>query len=178
MKNHLDNNVLGHKRFPCRQRIKNQQLVGVAPDPITNDKRPHKRSHNDPPEGRIGWGTLVQYVDALFWSSRKSPPITLGPDHGRRGNMVNKAAVVSFAKPYAQWNRWHTRKPKTKEKENPHSTVDKHARNEKSLDQIPKLAARPQFGPPIPYYSLDVDRNNDCFRPGLMGFKTFPIPSR
>ena len=174
MEKHIDRDVLEHERSLCRQRIEAEDLLAFEPDPtaLANDIRPVKHARKDILEDHVGWGSLAQHADALFPSQDSTPskPITLELDY--ESDVENKPRRHRFAKPNTEWNTWYMRKQTIvkRKKENRLSNL-KYARN----DQTSKMVFRV---PPIPCYSLDVDRNHNCFRPGLLGFKAFHPPLR
>lgn len=147
--------------------------MGAEISSTAHQMRPHKGALKDPLEDRMGWEPLGKHADAFSASLQKlhpSKPITF-PNLEQRSNLDDNNM---FAKPYSKWNFWHMCKPEVSGKKTPPIDFKTNERKDKPFDQTTKLPTRPQFSHPIPCFSLDVDRNNDCFRPEPIGFPPFP----
>jgi hypothetical protein len=124
-------------------------------------------------EVRTGWQPLDHHADAFSMGPSESiPSRIINREHGNESE--NEGEPLRLAKPGLKWNRYK-RKRDAVGKENPPPRSEEPTRTGKTVNPT-NSTTHPQFGYPIPCYSLDVDRDNNRFRPELIGLVSYPIP--
>ena len=175
--------MLEQTRNLCRERLGMGKHMSSGPNITTDESRPCKRARKDPLEDHTGWEPLTQHADAVFLSPTRAhfPPTQVSPPSkesfaagsSRGPGSDTEDGGDTFAMPDPNWNRWHNKRKREQEDKE----YLEHVQNNQLPDETTHLTTRPKMGHPIPCYSSDIDRDNDCFRPELIRLASFPLPT-
>ena len=169
----MDCDLFEKERQLYGKRLLNDGLIGAGLDLLSDESPPCKRTCRDPLEDRIGWQPLLGHVSTRFSCPQQVSQegcIAVGRNRKRSQNLGQ--VKLTITKPPVEGNVWQKKCAK-EEKSTPATS-----HQEQALGQNGGASTAPAThrGHLIPCYSMDIDRERDCFRPEIISLASFPKP--